>query len=763
MSAFLYLLLLILVFPYQTLLNRTFFFGDNFHLLMPLKLFLTQQIEQGVLPFWNPYLLSGSPFFADINSAILYPSTLLFMWLSPGTALTITTILHLFLAGWGMFRLTLSLGRKHLWAFLAGAFFMLSQPLLMAVSNVALLQTMAWMPYIVWFTLLWVRDREKKALWLLPLVASLSFLGGHPQPLVYLGLVLFPYVLFSARRQWQSLLGLAVALIVVVALVAVQLGPLGELYTLSTRSNMPLSEIGNDSVHPVHFIDLIVPNFFSHPTEGMAWGIYWNAYRKAGVYITWVGLFGLIFWLIKAKKTREEMWLVMGGLGILGLSLGSNLPGFETVLTLPLVSNLRNYSLMLIIWPLMVSPLLAQAIPYTLKRIAGYWKAGSFLMVFSLFLFVAALLQSLWFAEAGERLLSAFWLSSDFHTMERDAAILNLALRSVAVSVGVLGCALYLTRYKRIAVVWVAVVGMLLLDYGRAGAGALDYQGAEDLYAVPQSEQAVWVKEHTSLGSRIVSSNGLVPYTGLADYWSQMMVREPFADTIYWGDEKTTNELLNRRKLNLAVNWNVVYATPSPFGFSTFVLQKYADYWKDRVQTTNINEVDMPHWSDERYQDIGAKYVVWDRVQIRENEPVPAEIAGMLPVYEGKEFSVFEIPGVKETVRFADSQGQVEQLASSVNQIRLRVARENEGTLLVLTSYYPGWKCRYEQIEQECRIIATEDGFMSLEFPGGTGEIVFDFTPTHFRELGMISLLSWIGYGGFLIWIIRRQRLTIKG
>ncbi len=71
--------LLSLVIMFQFLLGKTIYFGDNYYLMLPQKIFLVEQLKQGVVPFWNPYNFSGVPFLADINHAPFYPSTLLFL------------------------------------------------------------------------------------------------------------------------------------------------------------------------------------------------------------------------------------------------------------------------------------------------------------------------------------------------------------------------------------------------------------------------------------------------------------------------------------------------------------------------------------------------------------------------------------------------------------------------------------------------------------------------------------------------------------
>ncbi len=65
----------------------------------PSRKLLHESVTAGHLPLWNPYELCGTPFLANIQSAVLYPLGFAFWLWPPEVAFGVNALLHLFLAG----------------------------------------------------------------------------------------------------------------------------------------------------------------------------------------------------------------------------------------------------------------------------------------------------------------------------------------------------------------------------------------------------------------------------------------------------------------------------------------------------------------------------------------------------------------------------------------------------------------------------------------------------------------------------------------
>ena len=69
--------------PFLHLLSnpeRVLTYRDTLTSFLPMKMFWMKTIiNEGALPQWNPYLYAGTPFFADLKSATLYPLNLVFL------------------------------------------------------------------------------------------------------------------------------------------------------------------------------------------------------------------------------------------------------------------------------------------------------------------------------------------------------------------------------------------------------------------------------------------------------------------------------------------------------------------------------------------------------------------------------------------------------------------------------------------------------------------------------------------------------------
>ncbi|MBU1599900.1 hypothetical protein KKG61_07340, partial [bacterium] len=79
--------------------SKTLIYRDIHTLLYPGKIFATSCIRDGFLPFWNPYILCGSPFMAIPYHQVLYPPSILVYLLPFAFGIDLFFFLHILLAG----------------------------------------------------------------------------------------------------------------------------------------------------------------------------------------------------------------------------------------------------------------------------------------------------------------------------------------------------------------------------------------------------------------------------------------------------------------------------------------------------------------------------------------------------------------------------------------------------------------------------------------------------------------------------------------
>jgi hypothetical protein len=124
------------------------FFERDVHLMWYAQMkALRAAVSEGSWPFWNPWIGLGQPLWADANNQVLYPTTLLQAMLPPWHAYTALVVVHLALAGMGGYVLARRLQLSRGPAFVAGAIWLASGPLLSLVRAWNLLAAAAWIPW----------------------------------------------------------------------------------------------------------------------------------------------------------------------------------------------------------------------------------------------------------------------------------------------------------------------------------------------------------------------------------------------------------------------------------------------------------------------------------------------------------------------------------------------------------------------------------------------------------------------------------------
>jgi hypothetical protein len=325
-------------------------YSDHSDLLaehLPAKRFLVRSYhETGELPLWCPYQFAGSPFLHDPQVGLFYPPYWLLLALPEryaGAALSWLTVLHVLIAGWGMYAYARTQGLTTLPALVAACGFMFAGKwmLHLLAAGHTITVGLAWLPLLLIGLERAVRRRSLLDATWAGAVFGLVVLGTHPQWTFYAGLFAALWTLGPALEQagylggegarswrrtaaalarWAGFGACAGAL--GLALAAVQLLPTLEAADLSTRAaGVATADVIDGGTRTLLF--LVGPALMTKPTSLM-----WE--DRGGLGLVWLIAAALAPLLCRGRvRFQAGVYLALILFSVGGAIAFQALPGFR--------------------------------------------------------------------------------------------------------------------------------------------------------------------------------------------------------------------------------------------------------------------------------------------------------------------------------------------------------------------------------------------------------------------------------------------------
>ncbi len=166
--------------------------GDGFVLAFPSKIFSTN------LSLWNPYIQAGVPVYLNPENQSFYLPSLIIMKILPNAfGYNLSLLLHYALAGFFTFLFLKRLKLNRISAIIGGMCFAFCGFLVIHKGHLAMINAAIWLPLILYFMERYFEDKKIIFLILSAISFSASILAGYPPVSFYIGMVIFPYILFK--------------------------------------------------------------------------------------------------------------------------------------------------------------------------------------------------------------------------------------------------------------------------------------------------------------------------------------------------------------------------------------------------------------------------------------------------------------------------------------------------------------------------------------------------------------------------------------
>jgi hypothetical protein len=375
---------------------KTFVIRDYGLFSYPTAYYLRESFWRGEWPLWNPYNCCGLPFLAQFNTLSLYPPSLFYLLLPLTWALGVFCLLHIFLAGMGMYFLAARWTGSRAGAAVAGVIFAfngLSLNFLMWPSHIA---TLAWVPWVIVLAEEgWIFGGRR--LFLAGLAGGMEMLAGGPEEILFTWLILAALAIARIRRPNPGFITVARRFLTIGlltgGLAAAQFLPFADFVAHSNRN----THFGNSawSMPPWGWGNFLVPLFQTSKWQQIVVqrAQYWTSSYYAGI--------GALFLVVMAvwRVRSRRAWLIGGFLlASLILALGDNGFVFLWVKRLLPFLGMFRYPVKFVILTLIAMPLLAAyAMSYYERRppdmrqswLAEYFSGGTMLVLIGILLWIA--------------------------------------------------------------------------------------------------------------------------------------------------------------------------------------------------------------------------------------------------------------------------------------------------------------------------------------------------------------------------------------
>ncbi len=316
--------------------------------IQPWLVFLKRELLEGRLPGWNSYSFAGAPFWANGQSAPLFPLHLLFALLPLQIGFVLLPWLRIVIGGCGAWLLARELGASRPAALVATIGFplsgMLVSFLLFPMGNALVL-----VPWVLWAVERLAAGRSGGAL--LAVCAGVQLLGGHPETSLHTAMLSALYLAVrGAKDRSLAAWGRFVAAWAVAAgIAAVQILPLGLLLPETSKwaSGGSAAGVAPGGGPPLALLllqplRLLLPQLYGHPANGTWWGPF--NYSATAAYAGAITLPLAAAGLARAGRDRRVLGIaVLVAFSFLG---AYHLPGVHDLLaSLPLVGRAAHHRL----------------------------------------------------------------------------------------------------------------------------------------------------------------------------------------------------------------------------------------------------------------------------------------------------------------------------------------------------------------------------------------------------------------------------------
>lgn len=247
---------------------------------LPRRVELSRSIASGRLPLWSPDVFAGYPFFADPQSRVLYPVSLLLVPVDPQRALGYDVAVHFLIAMVGMYFFVKAAGGTALGGMISGLAYGLSSFFFLRTGHPTFVASAS---YIPWMFFAYERSKVSRRSGGLLLIGfmALGYLAGMTQIFMFGVAALVIYALEEGveglaggdRFDPVGKLGLVFAAGAIGALVVgVSLVPFVELIRHSSGMSFSYDLMRDEHLwKPVFLLRSFAPDFFGNPVEGTSW------------------------------------------------------------------------------------------------------------------------------------------------------------------------------------------------------------------------------------------------------------------------------------------------------------------------------------------------------------------------------------------------------------------------------------------------------------------------------------------------------------
>ena len=715
--------LTLLVIFHRLLLGEVFFWGLPALQFYPWREYAFDMLRGGQLPLWNPYNGAGAPLIANYQSALFYP----FHW--PGLVLplawsmSVTAVLHLLIAGWGMWAFAGRLGLPVLGRGVSALAFGLTGYLVARLGTYPAISAAAWMPWVIWAVLGILMYKRPCDVGWLALLMGLQLLAGHAQTAWYSMLLAGLMALYWLARHrpsdgWQRLAMVGAGVLLAAAVASIQLLPTVELLRTSQRSaGVDYDFAMNVSYGPARTLNFLSPNVFGNPGDGTY--LTEGAFFEDAVYIGLLPLVSALAaglgWLLRRfRRNLDELpaqWSIPFWLGIalvaFVFALGSNTPVFPFLFNHIPTFDLFQAPVRWHLWTV-----------FALSVLAGIgtqsWGRG-YRLFFGTRLAVAGCI--------GAALLALFAVPALISTMEDpDTAQALEVLRRAMIITGLLG----------------AGAGALTLLQPDRDSRRYPWWGLAVLaFVAVDLAWAAWGLNPT-VPAAFYDRLDTVPAGEARAYWPEEAERAIVFDThLLFEDYRVAAEGWQAFRASEAPNLNLIDRWPllnnfDPLRAGPFVA--YLDLIESRLpQADNLLQA---AFVDTVYNDEGQR-VALDGPAARawfveavcwhaDDESLAAALAdeGWQPERQAHLVGSGECPALPQE---SDSVGQVVALEDRANALQIQVEAPTGGWLVLADTYYPGWTARVDGTPAE--IARANLAFRAVEVPPGAQIVEFEYRP----------------------------------